>query len=517
MAVADYFESVDRVVKRDDLRGRYGRNLDEDFARSLGRSLAEFYCRTTAVEPVNVVVGHDMRLSGPSLASALCEGLRSGGCRPILMGLAGTELAGFLPAKYREVIDGGIIITASHNPRDYSGFKMFGRGGQPLSLAATLPAPEPEDEMQRLALALKKRKIPTTLQWEDFAPDYVQTAMEKGGCSFEEALEGADRPLRVAVEGGNGMGGPVMRELARLVPQCEWTFSNDRPDGSFPVIVPNPLERRYQDMVRRLVQDSGSDMGICLDGDADRVSIADENGQMIPPPYVTALIGKRLREKLGPDAKIAHNLACSWAVADTLGDREKVADGGPTVLTPVGYGKIKVIMHKDPSIAFGAEHSGHYMFRDFWCADSGMLAGLLMIELAAELHSEGKKLSSVVDPLRNRYFESGEINFELPPNRPGESVIEQAVKQFQDEAVRTFCVTAEGARQVETYPPPGLELTVADCRLEAEDWWFCMRKSGTEAAAGDLLRLYVESCDDPNIMEQHRDALVELVGPELRI
>ncbi len=516
MSVKDYFGSIDSIIKRDDIRGVYRENIDEDVARNLGQALASYFRRTTAVEPVNVVIGHDMRLSGPALSSALGEGLSDGGCRPIHIGLTGTEQVGFLPAKYSDVIDGGIIITASHNPRKYIGFKMFGRGGQPMTLAKSLPVPEPEDELQRLALALKKQQIPARLKWEDFAPDYVSTALERGGCDFERALEGASDPLRVAVEAGNGMGGPLMREVERQVPQLEWNFSNDRADGSFPVIVPNPLEEEYQNMLRELVHETGSHMGMCLDGDADRVSICDENGDMISPPFVTALIGKRLREKVGSDAKIAHNLACSWAIADTLGDRDKVTQGGATQLTPVGYGKIKVIMHKDPSIAMGAEHSGHYMFREFWCADSGMLTGLLMLEFAAELHSEGKTLSSAVQPLRNRYFESGEINFNLPPEQPGEKVIERAVKEFQDEAVRIFCVTPDGARRVESYPPEGMELAVADCRVEAEDWWFCMRKSGTEAAAGDKLRLYVESCGDASVMEDRRDKLVEMVGPELR-
>jgi len=517
MALVDSLARIDEIVKRDDIRGIYPQNLDDRVASALGRSLCESFMRGAAVPPVNVVVGHDMRPSGPLLAAALCRGLEAGGCRPIQMGLAGTELVGFLPAKYQDVIDGGVIVTASHNPKEYNGFKFFGRAGLPLPLAAGLGVSVPENEMQRVAVGLKKWLVPERLCWEEFAPDYVQTAIQRGGCDFQKATEGAARPFRVAVEAGNGMGGPIMAEVAKAIPQFQWTLSNEVPDGSFPIIVPNPLDARYQQMMSRLIKQSRSDVGMCFDGDADRVAIADENGQMASSPMVATLIGQKLRRIHGSRLRIAHNLVCSWMIADTLGDRNNVTGDGPTVLTPVGYGKIKAIMHNDPSIAFGAEHSGHYMFRDFWCADSGMLAGLLMLELAAELHSQGATLSQVLAPLREKYFESGEINFLLPPGRPATAVIEEAVKKFRDEAVRIFVVTPQGCRRVESYPPAGVELAVPDVRLEAEHWWFCLRTSGTEAEAGEVLRLYLEACGDKGLMERKRDALVELVGPQLRM
>jgi phosphomannomutase len=186
-------------------------------------------------------------------------------------------------------------------------------------------------------------------------------------------------------------------------------------------------------------------------------------------------------------------------------------------MTPVGYGKIKDIMYEDPEIAFGAEHSGHYMFRDFWCSDSGMMAGLLVLELAAELHAEGRPLSSILEEPRSRYFESGEINFQLPPDRPAEEVISRAAEQFGDEIERIYVVVEDRVRLVDSYPPEGLELSVSDVRAEGRDWWFCMRRSGTEGGAGDLLRLYVEACGDRALMEERRDALVEMIGPELRL
>lgn len=517
MPLSEFLDRVDKVIKRDDIRGVYGEDIDGDFAYNLGLALADTLGEGTAVQPVNVVVGHDMRLSGPVLAEALCTGLDDGGCRSIMMGLVGTELVGFLPARYSDIIDGGVMITASHNPKNNNGFKFFGRNGMPLPLAARIEPPRPANEMQRLALGIKKRQVPTRLNWQDFTPDYIRTAIEKGGCDFQQAAAGAAEPLRVAVEAGNGMGGKIMKEFANIAPQFQWTFCHEAPDGNFPVVMPNPLMADYQKMVSDLVLRTDSHVGICFDGDADRVAICDESGRMISPPLLAAVIGRRLRKKLGAEARTAFNLASSWVVADSLGDRRDVLAGADALMTPVGYGKIKAIMYDDPQIAFGAEHSGHYMFREFWCTDSGMLAGLLTLELTAELHSQGKTLSSILEEARSRYCESGEINFQLPPGRPGEEIIKQAAREFSGEIRRLYVVVNDRCRLVDSYPPPGVELSVADVRAEADNWWFCMRKSGTEAGAGDLLRLYVEADGDRGLMEQRRDALVELVGPELRI
>jgi len=510
MSLQRYYERVDEVVKRDDIRGQYGTVITAQFARELGRALARDFRRATAVEPVNIVVGHDMRLSGPVLAEALCEGLARGGCRAIKMGLAGTELVGFLAAHHSEVIDGGVMVTASHNPPDNNGFKFFGRAGQPLPLAESLPAPCPENPLERMALAVKKASIPQRLRWEDFAPDYVRTAVQKGGLDFERAARGAREPLRVAVEAGNGMGGRIMREFAEMTPQFHWTFSNELPDGRFPKTVPNPLTARYQQMLAELVSRTRSHVGLCFDGDADRVAVADENGEMIEPSFMAALIGERLRQKLGPDTRVAFNLECSWAVPDALGDRRSVTADGPALITPVGYNRIKAIMHRDPRIAFGAEHSGHYMFREFYTADSGMLAGLIVLELAAELHAQSKRLSDAVAQMRARYHGSGELNFDLPPEQPVQEVIARVMDRLGREAERIYAVAADGVRAAESYPPP-FETAAVDVRVEMKDWWFCIRRSGTE---GNVCRLYVEADGDRALMEQKVRALTELIGPQ---
>jgi phosphomannomutase len=495
-------------VKRDDIRGVYGEAIDRGFARSLGVALADTFRRGTAVEPVNVVVGYDMRLSGPDLAAGLQEGLRAGGCRPIVMGLAGTELVGFLPARYPEEIDGGVIITASHNPKNENGFKFFGRGGMPLPLASRADAPCPGDAFQRLALALRKRAVPDELAWDDFAPDYIRTILERGRITYTEAAGRGDA-LRIAVEAGNGMGGRIIGELAKLTGQFDWHFSNELPDGNFPVIIPNPLRPEYQQMVAELVQGTDSDIGLCFDGDADRVSVFDEGGQVVSPGQVATLVGQRLRTKFSPDARVAANLASSWVVADTLGDRHGVLGDGLCVMTPVGYGKIKAVMYDDPRIALGAEHSGHYMFREFWCADSGMMVALLMIEMAAELHGRGEALSSCLRQMRGQYFESGEQNYLLRDDVRAQEVIEAAVTALRDEIEALYVVSDDRCRLVESYPPSGMELSVPDVRAESKDWWFCMRPSGTENA----LRFYVEAHGDPELMAARRSALCGLVEP----
>jgi len=510
MPICHYFKRVEESVKRDDIRGTYGKTIDAEFARALGRGLAQRFRRTAPVEPVNIAVGHDMRLSGPVLAEALSQGLAAGGCRPIQMGLAGTELVGFLPAHYSDVFDGAVMVTASHNPPDNNGFKLFGRGGQPLPIAEAARPEAPCDPLQRVALALRKSSIPQRLRWEDFAPEYVRTALERGAIDLVRASRGAREPMRIAVEAGNGMGGRIMRELARIAPQFHWSFSNEVPDGRFPKVVPNPLMPHYQEMVAELVRATRSHVGICFDGDADRVALADETGEMLHPPLMAALIGQRLRDKLGPTARIAFNLECSWVVPDTLGDRASVTGEGPVLMTPVGYSRIKAIMHRNPEIAFGAEHSGHYMFREFYTADSGMLAGLTVLELAAELHARGESLSSAVAQMRGRYHGSGEINFDLPPERSVERVIEQAVAHFEGQIERIYAVTPDGVRATDAYPPP-FELAASDVRVEMKDWWFCIRRSGTE---GNLCRLYVEADGDRALMERNLEALRQLIGPQ---
>ncbi len=510
MILSEYVQKVDGAIKRDDIRGVFGDNIDAEFAYNLGLAFADLLQECSATRPVNVVVGHDMRMSGALLAKQLCQGLDDGGCRSVLIGRAGTELVGFLPAKYGDVIDAGVMITASHNPKDNNGFKFFGRHGMPLSLLVRSGPQEPGNELQRIASGIKRRSIPKRLGWDDFAPDYIRTAIERGRCAFHDKGQDADNPFRVAVEAGNGMGARIINEFAKLTPQFAWSFQHEVPDGSFPVIVPNPLNAEYQKMVKELVLRTESNVGICFDGDADRVSVADENGEMVPPPVLTALVGQRLRQKLGPDIKIAFNLASSWVVADTLGDRTDVLGDGSTVITPVGYGKIKVIMSEDPSIAFGAEHSGHYMFREFWCADSGLLAGLHMLELAAELHAKGRPLSSALEDPRSTYFPSGEINFQLPADVDGDAIIEKATREF-DDLERLYVVVDDRCRIVDEYPPSGMELSVADVRAESENWWFCMRKSGTEGTGGGILRLYVEAYKDRELMKSRRDALVDFV------
>jgi phosphomannomutase len=157
------------------------------------------------------------------------------------------------------------------------------------------------------------------------------------------------------------------------------------------------------------------------------------------------------------------------------------------------------------------------MFRDFWCTDSGMLAGLLMLELVSELHGQRRTLSSVLEQSRTKYRESGEINFQLPADRPGRDEIRKAVGLMADEMERMYVVSDGHVHLVDEYPPGNLELEVNDVRAEANDWWFCMRTSGTEAGSGDILRLYVEADGDPSLMESKRDRLIEMVGPQLRV
>jgi phosphomannomutase len=517
MFIEELARRIDSVVKRDDIRGIAGDTITGELAFNLGRAFARLIRSRTAVRPVNIAVGHDARRSGPMLSLAFCSGVTEEGCRPILMGLAGTEVVGFMAAKYAEIIDGGVIITASHNPREYNGFKFFGRQGQPLDLAGKLAVPDPEKELTHLALSMKKAAIPLRLPWRRFAPDYARTILERSGADFRSAARGLRKPLKVAVEAGNGVGGVIAREIAALCPHFEWTFSHDNPDGSFPVTVPNPLTHSYQELVRTLVAERKPDVVLCFDGDADRAAVFDEKGEMVAPSIITTLVGTLLRKRLGADVKIAHNLPSSWCVADTLGDRDKVLGDGPTVMTPVGYGKIKPLMFEMPEIAMGAEHSGHYMFREFWRADSGMMCAVLMLEIAAQARGEGRRLSRLCAPFLKKYFPSRENNFQLAPSESAQGYIAQAVAEMGKGAKHIYVVSDGRCRDVNGYPPEGVAMDVSDVRVEFEDWWFCMRASGTEKEKGEILRCYVESVGKGVRAEHALKRIAKMVGPEKRL
>ena len=513
MSISQIIEQIAGAVKRDDIRGVFGETITCDFAFSLGRAFGEFLKQHTLIKPVNVVVGHDARRSGPMLALAFQKGLAVSDCRAIMLGMSGTEQVGFLPAKYPDVIDGGVMVTASHNPRQYNGFKFFGRRGQPLDLARTFEAPAPETELQKLALSVKKRMIPARLPWEDFAVDYARTVLEKSG--VDTLVEAGDATrIKVAVEAGNGVGGIICREVAELLPCFDWVFSHDTPDGNYPLVVPNPLKADYQAIARDLVKRSSADIALCFDGDADRTMIFDENGDMIPTSVVTALVGRQIQKRFGQNARIAHNLPSSWCVADTLGDRNRVGEDGLTLLTPVGYGKIKPLMFEMPEIALGAEHSGHYMFSDFWCADSGMMCAAIMVQLAEAAAGSGKKLSDIYRPISQRYFNSGEFNFQLPPDEPARQYIEQFASERMHDATQMFVVSEGRCCKVNEYPPSGIELEVDDVRVEFDDWWFVMRRSGTEAEKGDILRCCVESTKSREKVEKIIEDIAKMVGPD---
>lgn len=513
MSIEEIIRQIDSAVKRDDIRGIAGVSITPKFGFDLGRAFAALIRKRTAVWPVNIVVGHDARRSGPSIAMAVCSGISEEGARPILLGLTGTEVIGFLCAKYSDVIDGGIIITASHNPREYNGFKFFGRQGQPMDLAQRFEPPCPKAELQWLALSAKKSAVPLRMPWSSFAPDYARTILDRSGVKLRPA-RGRGKPIRVAVEAGNGVGGVLMREIARLCPEPDWLFSHDNPDGSFPIAVPNPMTSTYQKIVKQLAEETQPDVILCFDGDADRAAVFDEKGDMIAPSICTTLVGQTLRSRLGGNAKIAHNLPSSWCVADTLGERSSVLGEAGTVLTPVGYGKIKPIMFDMPDIVLGAEHSGHYMFREFWRSDSGMMCAVIMLELAIEARARGQTVSEVCRPFRDKYFPSGEHNFQLAPAESAKDFIARAVQSFGDKARCMYVVSDGRCVPVTDYPPEGVKMDVNDVRVEFDDLWFCMRSSGTEKEKGEILRLYVESVGKPDKMQRLLADVIQMVGSD---
>src|SRR4051794_3708804 len=364
--------------------------MDETTALAIGRAFAHVLGRLRGKGPgeLRVGLGRDMRLTAPAMAAALREGLVAEGCAVLDAGMVGTEMLYFLVGS-RE-LDGGAMVTASHNPKAYTGVKLVREGALALSgetgigqiraeIEAGLPDPPGGGSVDEI----------------DIYEDFQRHAL---------ALIDADavRPLRLVVDGGNGMAGPMVGPLLdRLGLEPVATYWT--PDGEFPDHEPNPLLPENRGFIIERVRAEGADLGIAWDGDADRCFFIDDRGEFVDGDFLTALLARQLLRK-EPGATVLYDGRDSRAVADTV--REL---GGTSHVNRVGHAFVKTAM-RECSAAFGGEVSGHYYFRDFWCADSGTIPALLVLEL---LSVADRPLASLVDEFRERYFVSGEINSEV--------------------------------------------------------------------------------------------------------
>lgn len=434
------------IFKAYDIRGTYPDQLSEETAYKIGRAFVEYLgCK-------EVVVGQDMRLSSPDLFQHLSRGITEAGADVIDIGLCSTDALYFAVGKF--AYDAGIMITASHNPKEYNGFKMCRNEAVPLS------GQEGIEQIKQIILkgdfqpAAKKG----TLRHRNIIEQYIQHVL-----SFIDVKK--IKPFKIVIDAGNGMAGLLAPKLFEHLPgQLVPMFFEL--DGSFPNHPPSPIEPENIAPLQKRVLEEKADLGVAFDGDADRMFIVDQKGKVLGGDIVTALVAKSIlkREK---GAAILHNLICSKTVPETIRQ-----NGGKPIRTKVGHALIKPLMKEHKAI-FGGEHSGHFYFRENYFADSAFIALVVCLELFSEEDKPISELVQSIDP----YFRSGEINSRVT-DIPGK--IKELQKAFGDGKVDFL----DG-------------LTV-----EYPDWWFNVRPSNTEP----LLRLNLEA-HSPELL-QEKTALV---------
>jgi len=442
-----------KVFKAYDVRGVYPTEIDEAGARAIGRAYVEQF------EPKQIAVGRDMRVSSTSMAKATIEGAASAGADVVDIGLVGTEM--LYCAVGNLELDGGMMITASHNPKEYTGVKVVRRGAMPVGGDSGLL-----DIRDRAMSGARHRTGPEgTVREEDVFPGYVDKVL-----SFVD-LEAIER-RRVVIDAANGIGGVMLRPVLERIPIDAVPYFFE-PDGTFPNHAPNPLLPENREFVISRVLEDEADLGAAFDGDADRCFFIDDTGEFVPGDFVTALLAETMLEKY-PEAKIIYDVRASWAVPETI---ERA--GGIPLVNRVGHAFIKERMRKEDA-AFAGEVSGHYYFRDFFQADSGVIPFLLMLELISK---RGQPLSELLRPYRERYFLTGEIN--VP-------VADVALKIQEIK---------------EGFGAEGQVSHLDGISIEADDWHLNVRPSNTEP----LLRLNLEARSH-ELMEQQRDKVLEVLS-----
>jgi phosphomannomutase len=452
------------IFKAYDIRGLYGEQIDDEVAYNVGRAfvrvLAELQNKPTA--SLNVGLGRDMRLTAPELAAMYREGMKDEGAHVLDAGQVGTEMLYFLVGS--RGLDGGLMCTASHNPKAYTGAKLVREGAIALSGDAGI-----QDIRREIEAGLPEAPGGGTVEDVDVYDEFHAAAMR-----FIDPKN--VKPLKVIVDGGNGMAGPMVGPLLELL-DIELMTTYWEPDGNFPDHEPNPLLEENRKFIVDKVRETGADLGIAWDGDADRCFFIDDEGEFVDGDFLTAILAEHLLAKRDADPdhpeSILYDVRASRAVADTV---ERA--GGRAHVNRVGHAFFKTRM-RDEGAIFGGEVSGHYYFHDFYNADSGSVPALLMLE---KLSVEGRKLSELVGDYRSRYFISGEIN----------STVEDAEDRM---------------RAIEERYGDG-EITRLDgISIDFEDWHFNVRPSNTEP----LLRLNLESLVSREDMERRRDEVLRLI------
>ncbi|MCW2924779.1 MAG: phosphomannomutase/phosphoglucomutase [Thermoleophilia bacterium] len=452
--------ACDRAAfKAYDVRGTYPDQLDEAGAYAIGRAYVEFLGATT------LAVGRDMRTMAPSVAAALVRGMTDAGANVEDIGLVGTEVLYHTVAS--RDLDGGIMVTASHNPAHYIGMKCVKRGAQPVGEESGLM------DVRDLALAFEANG----------APEGPVVGVEAGSVTVVDAVEDWQRlvwsfidvdkvrPLKVVVDGGNGIGPTLAMPLLERLP-IELFAYNAEPDGTFPNHEPNPLLEENREFIVAKVREHGADIGIAFDGDADRCFFVDDTGAFVDGDFITAVLAE-LTLRREPGSTILYDVRASRAVPDTI---ERL--GGTAIASRVGHAFIKARM-KQEDAAFAGEISGHYYFRGFHGVDTGVVPALMLLQLVSE---SGGGLSDLVADIRSRYFISGEINSTVTD-------VPMRLQQLKEAYADARITHVDGVS------------------VDYDDWHFNVRPSNTEP----LLRLNLESVVSREDMERRRDEVLALI------
>jgi phosphomannomutase len=440
-----------------DIRGRIPDELNEEIAYRIGRAYATF------LKPSKVIIGRDIRLSSKALSSALARGLTDSGVEVFDIGLCGTEEVYF--STFHNSMDGGIMVTASHNPMDYNGMKLVREGSKPVSGDSGLFTIKELAEENRFSDAAAKGRV----TWLDDKDAYIRHLL-----GYVDA--GHMKPLRVVVNAGNGCAGPVIDLLAEHLP-FEFIRVNHRPDGTFPNGIPNPLLPENRAATAKAVLDNRADVGMAWDGDFDRCFLFDERGEFIEGYYIVGLLASAALSS-HPGAKIIHDPRLTWNTIDLVRQA-----GGTPVQSKTGHAFIKERMRLEDAV-YGGEMSAHHYFREFAYCDSGMIPWLLVLEIICRT---GKPLSELVGERVCLFPASGEINRRL---RAPEAAIKRIEESYLSDAVNIDHTD-------------GLS-------MEFERWRFNLRSSNTEP----VVRLNVESKADEQLMRQKTAEILSLLDSQ---
>lgn len=437
-----------------DLRGRVPEELNEEVAYRVGRAFVDF------LSAKSVVVGHDIRLTSASLSDALVRGLTEAGADVIHIGQCGTEEVYF--ATFELGVDGGICVTASHNPMDYNGMKLVQRGSRPISNDSGLL------DIRAIAeVGIFKASLTTgSVQRRDMRAEYVKHLL-----SYVDVKQ--IKPLKVVVNPGNGGAGAVVEALEPFLP-LQFVKQHFEPDGRFPNGIPNPILVENQGVTSQAVIDAGADLGIAWDGDFDRCFFFDETGAFVDGYYVVGLLAEAFLAR-NPGASIVHDPRLVWNTVDLVN-----SCGGRAVLSKTGHAFIKERMRKEDAV-YGGEMSAHHYFRDFAYCDNGTIPWLLVVELISR---RGQTLSQMVNERIAKFPCSGEIN-------------------------RKVADPVTLLRQIEEkYAPDAKVVDKTDgLSVEFADWRFNVRSSSTEP----VFRLNVESRGDVRLMREKTEELLALM------